>query len=186
MRIISGEKRGLKLKEVPSEALFRPTLDRVKESMFDIIRFSLEGKALDLFSGTGQLGIEALSNGCEQVVFCDKDPEALKLTRENVKKAGYESRAEILDCDYKHFLKKRAKKAEFNVIFLDPPYESPLIEKSLGYISESDCLAADGTVLVETLKTKLLPDESGNLVKSKSYYYGQVALHVYKKREEKL
>lgn len=186
MRIISGEKRGLKLREVPSDAVCRPTLDRVKEAVFDIIRFNLSGKVLDLFSGTGQLGIEALSNGCDFAVFCDKDKESLKITRDNIKRAGFENRSEVLDCDYKKFLRHRTKKGEFKIIFLDPPYETPLAEKSLQYISDSDCLLSDGIVVVETLKTLEKPSEVGNLIKQKSYYYGRVALHIYKKKEENI
>ena len=112
LRVVGGEKRGLKLREMPKDATCRPTLDRVKVAMFDIVRFELSGKALDLFSGTGQIGIEAISNGCEKAVFCDKDPVSLRITRENIKKAGFESRAEVLDCDYKNFLRHRAKKGE--------------------------------------------------------------------------
>ena len=183
MRIVSGEKRGLKLKEIPADAACRPTLDRVKEAMFDIVRFSLSGKALYLFSGTGQLGIEALSNGCDSAVFCDNNIDSLRFTRENVKKAGFEDRAEILDCDYKNFLKHRAKKDEFGIIFLDPPYRTPLAEKSLRYISEAECLKDGGVIVLETLKEMSMPSEVGDLICKKSYSYGQVALHIYVKRE---
>lgn len=186
MRIVSGEKRGLKLKDIPKEATCRPTLDRVKEAMFDIIRFDISGKVLDLFSGTGQLGIEAVSNGCDFAVFCDKDPNSLRLTKDNIKRAGFENRTLVLDCDYKNFLRKRAKKDEFKIIFLDPPYETPLIEKSLKYISDADCLSDDGIIVAETLRTLTQPDEVGSLIKTKSYCYGQVALHIYKKKEENI
>lgn len=186
MRIVGGEKRGLKLKEIPKDAVCRPTLDRVKVAMFDIIRFDLKGKALDLFSGTGQLGIEAISNGCEKCVFCDKDPVSLRLTRENVKKSGFEDRATVLECDYKRFLRHRATSGEFNVIFLDPPYESLLAEKALGYISDADCLAPDGVIVAETLKEKILPEEVGRLEKVKTYAYGQVSLHIYHRKEENI
>ena len=186
LRVVGGEKRGLKLREMPKDATCRPTLDRVKVAMFDIVRFELSGKALDLFSGTGQIGIEAISNGCEKAVFCDKDPVSLRITRENIKKAGFEDRAEILDCDYKHFLRHRAKKDEFKVIFLDPPYETPLLEKSLAYISDAECLTEDGVIVAETLREKEMPEEVGNLIKTKSYAYGQVALHIYRRKEENI
>lgn len=186
LRVVGGEKRGLKLREMPKDATCRPTLDRVKVAMFDIVRFELSGKALDLFSGTGQIGIEAISNGCEKAVFCDKDPVSLRITRENIKKAGFESRADVLDCDYKHFLRHRAKKGEFKIIFLDPPYETQLLEKSLIYISDADCLTEDGVVVAETLWEREMPDEAGSLVKTKSYAYGQVALHIYRRKEENI
>ncbi len=186
LRVVGGEKRGLKLREMPKDATCRPTLDRVKVAMFDIVRFELSGKALDLFSGTGQIGIEAISNGCEKAVFCDKDPVSLRITRENIKKAGFESRAEVLDCDYKNFLRHRAKKGEFKIIFLDPPYETQLLEKSLIYISDADCLTKDGVVVAETLREREMPDEAGSLVKTKSYAYGQVALHIYRRKEENI
>lgn len=186
LRVVGGEKRGLKLREMPKDATCRPTLDRVKVAMFDIVRFELSGKALDLFSGTGQIGIEAISNGCEKAVFCDKDPVSLRITRENIKKAGFESRSEVLDCDYKNFLRHRAKKGEFKIIFLDPPYETQLLEKSLIYISDADCLTKDGVVVAETLREREMPDEAGSLVKTKSYAYGQVALHIYRRKEENI
>lgn len=183
MRIVSGEKRGLKLNDVPPTVTCRPTIDRVKEAIFDIIRFELEGKVLDLFSGTGQLGLEALSNGCEEAVFCDNNEHSIDLIKRNVKKAGYENRSKVLNCDYKHFLKHVAKPKEFKIILLDPPFGSILADKSLNYISQQDCLADDGIIVLECDKTENHDERIGNLKLRKKYTYGKVAVLIYIKEE---
>ena len=179
MRVVSGEKRGLKLHEIPPEVSCRPTTDRVKESIFNIIRFHLQGNALDLFGGTGQLAIESVSNGCEKAVICDHSPASLKLIRRNVKKAGYEDRITVFDCDYKKFLRHRAQKNEFSLIFVDPPYHTPLAEKSLCYIEESGCLSPDGVIVVETAADENLKERYGVFTLRKKYCYGQIAVRIY-------
>lgn len=179
MRVVSGEKRGLKLCEVPLDAPCRPTTDKVKEAMFDIIRYRLEGKALDLFSGTGQLGIEAVSNGCTEAVLCDNSQESLDIIKKNVKRAGYEDRTRILLTDYRRFIKTGAKKEEFSVIFLDPPYASGLMAKALTAIDEFGILAPKGVILAETSAETFLPETVGSLILEKRYRYGTIAVHLY-------
>ena len=92
MRVISGSKRGLKLFTPAEDEEIRPTLERVKESIFNLIQFDLEGKVLDLFAGTGQMGIESISRGVELAVFCDNQKESLDLVRKNIKRAGFETK----------------------------------------------------------------------------------------------
>lgn len=183
MRIVSGEKRGLKLCDVPKEALCRPTTDRVKESVFNIIRFSVKGRALDLFGGTGQLAIEAVSNGCRSGVVCDNSPISLELIRRNVKRAGYEDKITVLNCDYKNFLRRQAQKHEFSLIFLDPPYHTPLAERSLCFISEADCLAKDGIVVLESSADEPFEEIYGGLRLRKKYVYGQIAVRIFERTD---
>ena len=144
----------------------------------------MHGRALDLFAGSGQLGIEALSNGCDSVVFCDHDAISMKLVKENVKRAGYGSRSEILDCDYKHFLKYKAGREEFDVIFLDPPFDSLLAGKSLTYIAGADCLKPGGLIVLEAPLDSGFQTVYGNISLKKTYRYGQIAVHIYTKAGE--
>ncbi|MBQ8928863.1 MAG: 16S rRNA (guanine(966)-N(2))-methyltransferase RsmD, partial [Oscillospiraceae bacterium] len=124
MRVISGTARGRKLKE-PDGRRVRPTTDKVKESMFNIVQFHIQDAAvLDLFAGSGQLGIEALSRGAESVTFVDSARDSVKLVRENVRTAGFEDRAQIFQTDAIGFLEHCGK---FDLIFLDPPYDTDLI-----------------------------------------------------------
>ncbi len=186
MRVVSGEKRGLKLCDVPPSVTCRPTADRVKEAMFDIVRFRLGGRVLDLFGGTGQLGIEAISNGCETAVICDNNADSISLISRNVAKAGFTDRISVLHTDYKRFIKNNAGKGEFNVIFLDPPYNCELLEKAMNYIDEYGILADDGIIIAESAVETAIPDTFGSLKLEKSYRYGTVAVRIYSyPKEEK-
>ena len=119
MRVITGTARGIQLK-TPEGMVTRPTTDRVKEAMFSIVQFDLPGAAvLDLFGGTGQLGIEALSRGAASAVFVDLRDDACKLIKENVKRAGFEKEASVIRSDYLAYLKCCDRK--FDIILLDPP-----------------------------------------------------------------
>ncbi|MDF2686354.1 MAG: rRNA ((966)-N(2))-methyltransferase RsmD [Clostridia bacterium] len=179
MRIIGGEKRGLKLNELDAEVVCRPTIDRVKEAIFDIIQFEIEGDALDLFAGTGQLGIEALSRGCEKAVFCDNNEISIKLIKANIKKAKYEGKSELLFCDYKKYLKHTAKPDSFKLIFLDPPYDTEYAVKALELIEERQLLKKNGIVVLECGKKEEKPQNIGNLSLKKRYFYGQVSVLIY-------
>lgn len=128
MRVITGTARGRRLKE-PQGMDIRPTTDKVKESMFSILQFDIEGRrVLDLFGGTGQLGIEALSRGASEVVFVDKSAAALKLIRENLELCGLSDRARVRNGDSLAYLRSGEK---FDLVFLDPPYDTGLLEQAL-------------------------------------------------------
>ena len=129
MRVITGTARGRKLKDLPGLDT-RPTTDKVKESIFNIVQFDIEGRrVLDLFAGTGQLGIEALSRGAEKCVFVDQSREAAKVIGENVKTTGFENRSRVAQGDAISFLTSCREK--FGLAFLDPPYASDLLDKAL-------------------------------------------------------
>lgn len=184
MRIVGGEKRGLKLNELDDGVVCRPTIDRVKEAVFDIIQFDIEGNALDLFAGTGQLGIEALSRGCDKTVFCDNNENSIRLIKANIKKAKYEDRAEILFCDYKKYLKYNAVPDSFKLIFLDPPYNTELAVKALELIEERQIIRKDGIVILECGKEEEKPQNIGSLSLKKRYNYGQISVLIYTSKVE--
>ncbi|MDR0862067.1 MAG: 16S rRNA (guanine(966)-N(2))-methyltransferase RsmD [Oscillospiraceae bacterium] len=181
MRVISGALRGKKLRE-PTGMDVRPTTDMVKESIFNIIQFDIEGRrALDLFSGTGQIGIEALSRGAASVVFVDAAKDSIALTRENIKLAGVEDAATVVQSDAMSYL---ARGERFDLIFLDPPYDSPFLERSLEKIIEFDILKEHGIIICETRADRKTPEVSAPLVPMREYRYGKVKLALFGRSEE--
>ena len=178
MRIISGTAKGRRLKEPGGNAI-RPTTDMVKESIFNIIQFDIEGRrVLDLFAGTGQLGIEALSRGAAGVTFVDESNDAIKLVRENVKSLGFEDKATITRGDATAFLRQGGG---YDVIFLDPPYDSGLMEKALNSIIEFDMLKDNGIIICETNVERQLPEVDLPYKKGKEYRYGKIKIALYGK-----
>lgn len=179
MRVIAGKAKGIPLK-TPDGMRTRPTIDRVKEALFSIIQFELPGaNVLDLFGGTGQLGIEALSRGAKKVVFVDSDDKACKLIQENLKKTKLQSEAEIIRSDYLEYLNRTKEK--FNIIFLDPPYAEVFLENALNRITEIDILQSGGIMVTERPLGKELPWEFDHFTRSKDYKYGKVLLTIYRK-----
>ncbi len=180
MRVISGLKRGLKLYNIPESFVSRPTSDRVKESIFDTIRFSLKGIVLDLFSGSGQLGIEALSNGADFCYFCDNNKVSINLTKKNIDKSGYSDRSEIVCSDSHLFLKKISKEKQFDCILLDPPFGNDILIKCLKFIGENDCLTTTGIVVVETSSDIVLSENYSKIRIVNKHIYGAVCIYIYK------
>lgn len=175
MRVITGLARGRKLFE-PEGMDIRPTTDVVKEAIFNIIQFDIEGrKVLDLFAGTGQLGIEALSRGAESAVFVDQSKAAVKLVKENLKKTQLEG-GRVVQGDSISFLGGREK---FDLIFLDPPYQTALLENALDNIVKFDKLSTGGIMVCESPTDKELPELAQPYQKLKTYRYGKVRITVY-------
>lgn len=179
MRVITGKARGVSLK-TPDGLVTRPTADRVKEALFSIIQFEVPGaKVLDLFGGTGQLGIEALSRDAKSAVFVDEREDACKLIRENLKRTRLEETARVVRSDYADFLKKCRE--TFNIIFLDPPYAEKFLENALNLITEIDILETGGIIVAERpVEKDQLPDFSG-YTRSKDYKYSKTILTIYRK-----
>lgn len=176
MRVITGTARGRKL-QTPQGFDVRPTTDNVKESMFNILMNDIEGRrVLDLFAGTGQLGIEALSRGAESAVFVDKDPESLKIIKSNLALCRFE--AEVVRRDALDYLDLCGK---FDVIFLDPPYDSGLYEPVLNKVNSFDLLNDGGIIIAESRREMAFPDMKEPYFKRKEYYYGRVKLCTYVK-----
>ena len=179
MRVITGKARGVQLK-TPDGMLTRPTTDRVKEALFSIINFEIPGaKVLDLFGGTGQLGIEALSRGAKSAVFVDAREEACKLIRENLKRTKLEQDAKVVRSDYLDYLGRCRE--QFNIIFLDPPYAEVFLENSLNRITEIDILQSNGIIVTERPLGKELPWELEGYTRSRDYKYGKTLLTLYRK-----
>lgn len=179
MRVITGKARGIQLK-TPEGMLTRPTADRVKEALFSIINFDIPGaKVLDLFGGTGQLGIEALSRGASSAVFVDAREDSCKLIRENLKRTKLEKDAKVIRSDYMDYLNRCRE--QYNIIFLDPPYAEVFLENSIKRITEIDILQSDGIIVAERPLGKELPWEFEGYTRSKDYKYGKVLLTIYRK-----
>ncbi len=174
MRVISGTKRGKKLRE-PDNYDIRPTTDMVKESLFNIIQFDIEGRrVLDLFAGTGQLGIECLSRGAAEVTFVDQSREAVTIVKDNLKRCGFEAR--VVQSDSIAFLGRGEK---FDVILIDPPYATNLVDKALEIINSVDILTEGGIIMCESGREKPMPDMNMPYFKCKEYNYGKVKLTTY-------
>ena len=176
MRVITGTARGRRLK-TPDNYDIRPTTDNVKESVFNIIQFDIEGRqVLDLFAGTGQLGIECLSRGAAGAVFVDRDKDAVRIVKDNLKTCGM--KATVLQEDSISFLNHCGK---FDVIFIDPPYDSDLYESALKIINLVDILSEDGIIICEARREKVLPEMTEPYRKRKEYDYGKVKICIYTK-----
>ena len=179
MRVITGKARGVQLK-TPEGMLTRPTADRVKEALFSIINFDIPGaKVLDLFGGTGQLGIEALSRGAEAAVFVDQREDACKIIRENLRRTKLEGQGRVVRSDYLDYLRRCREK--FNIILLDPPYAEVFLENALKSITEIDILQSGGIIVAERPSGKELPYEFEGFTRSKDYKYGNTVLTLYRK-----
>ena len=179
MRVIAGKARGTQLK-TPEGMLTRPTADRVKEALFSIIQFDLSGaEVLDLFGGTGQLGIEALSRGAKRAVFVDMQEKACRLIRENLKKTHMEDQASGVQGDYLAYLNRCREK--YHIIFLDPPYAEVFLETALKRITEIDILHSGGIIVTERPLEKALSAEFDGFTRSRDYKYGKTVLTLYRK-----
>lgn len=150
MRIITGSARGIVLSTLEGDAT-RPTADRAKEALFSMIQFDIEGRrCLDLFAGSGQLGLEALSRGAEYCVFTDEAREAVDIVLANAKKTKLFDKCRISAIPYDRYLKSAADKEKFDVIFIDPPYSSDYIAEALRLISEGNLLRKGGRIVCES------------------------------------
>ena len=179
MRVITGKARGIQLK-TPEGMQTRPTADRVKEALFSIIHFDIPGaKVLDLFGGTGQLGIEALSRGADNAVFVDAREDACKIIRENLKRTKLETQGRVVRSDYLEYLRRSREK--FDIIILDPPYAEVFLENALNCIAEIDILQTGGIIVTERPLGKDLLCEFEGLTRSKDYKYGNTLVTLYRK-----
>ena len=179
MRVITGKARGVNLK-TPDGMQTRPTTERVKEAMFSIINFDIPGaRVLDLFGGTGQLGIEALSRGAKSATFVDAMDTACKLIKENLRRTKLEADAKVIRSDYMDYLKRCRE--QYDIIFLDPPYAEVFLENSLKRIAEIDILQSGGIIVTERPLDKELPYEFDGYSRSKDYKYGKILLTIYRK-----
>ncbi|MCQ2472148.1 MAG: 16S rRNA (guanine(966)-N(2))-methyltransferase RsmD [Clostridia bacterium] len=180
MRVITGTARGRVLETLPGEDV-RPTTDRVKEAMFSIVQFELEGRRiLDLFAGSGQLGIEALSRGASNAVFVDSSKDSVHCVKSNLLKTGLKSNAVVIQTDSLNFIK--TSKETFDVAFLDPPYAKGLLQAALPFVAQR--MSDGGVIVCEHPKGEEMPLEANGFVLFREYKYGKTALTVYRKKED--
>ena len=177
MRVISGCARGRRLKELPGMDT-RPTTDKVKESLFNIVQFDIEGRrVLDLFGGTGQLGIEALSRGAASCTFVDQSRQAAAVIRENLTSTGLSDRARVHQGDALGFL--AGCHGKFDLVFLDPPYHTNLLEQCILAVGTFDILSEHGIMVCESAEQSVLPQLPPPYEQGREYRYGRIKLTVY-------
>lgn len=181
MRVISGSLKGRIIKGDKIKGT-RPTMDKVKQSLFAMIQdYVQDSICLDLFAGSGSLGIEAISNGASMVHFVDKNRICYETIKDNIKTFKVEDRAHIMMDDYKKALTYfKNNNIKFNLIFLDPPYKENLINEVLEFIDESDLLIDDGQVVCE-FSSEILNDTYGKLKVIKNRTYGDKEVKIYKR-----
>lgn len=172
MRIIAGTARSMPLKTIEGKDT-RPTTDRIKETLFNILQMDVPGSVfLDLFAGSGGIGIEALSRGAMEAVFVEKNPKAMECVKENLKKTHFERKGMTMQMDVMTALYKLEGEKQFDYIFMDPPYNKELEKSVLTYLSGSSLLADEGIIIVEASKeTKFdYAEELGyTIIKEKEY-----------------
>jgi len=183
VRVIAGECKGRPLKAVPGTNT-RPTTDKIKESIFNMIGpFFDGGKGLDLYGGSGGLGLEALSRGMEHLIFIDKDQKAIHTIKENIKQCNYEDKTEVFRNDAKRALKALHKREmQFDMIFLDPPYAKQMLLKDMEEIDKLELLSPEGSIVTEHGTDVTLPEEIGNFYQVRQETYGKTTtITIYKR-----
>lgn len=182
MRVITGSARGAKLSTLEGEDV-RPTGDRVKEAIFSMIQFEIEGRTvLDLFAGSGQLGIEALSRGARLAVFVDQSPAAVAMVKQNLQHTRLFQKARVLHTDYTSFL--AGVKEPFDIALVDPPYSKGLVEAALPLLSQH--MSPGGVIVCEVAGKDTLPEQAGEFILSQTKRYGKTAVGLYRRREPQL
>ncbi len=180
MRVITGTARGRKLYTLEGDDV-RPTTDIVKEALFSIIQFEIEGRrVLDLFGGSGQLAIEALSRGADSAVIVDMSKSAIDVIKKNLEITSFSKKAVVVNSDALSFLQRRTEK--YDIALLDPPYSKGLIEKALPKVSE--VMNDSGVIICEAPYKEELPETAGSFTLQRKYRYGKTGLFLYRATQE--
>lgn len=180
MRVITGTARGRRLKTLEGSDV-RPTTDRVKEAIFSVIQFDIEGrKMLDLFAGSGQMGIEAISRGAEGVVFVDSSADSVDVIKDNLKNCDMMKSAVVIQSDAQMYLNgsASASKDKFDVAFLDPPYGKGILQSVLPLVAQ--VMKQSGAIICECPLNEKLPEFAGEFTVSKEYRYGKIKVTFYR------
>ena len=181
MRIITGKARGMKLATLDGEDITRPTTERVKEGVFSAVQFDIAGKrVLDLFAGSGQMALEALSRGADSAVLIDENTDAIAIIKENAKKTGVMKQCAISRMDYSEYLKSVAGKERFDIVFLDPPYRFKVNRDIILYMRENSMLSKEAIIISEQ-------DEKNKDIdgfEKKEYTYSSKYVSIYRRIEE--
>ena len=180
MRVITGTARGRRL-VTPAGLATRPTSEMAKEAIFSIIQFELKGAmVLDLFAGSGQLGIEALSRGARGAVFVDCAKEAADAIRQNLSTTGLGQNARLMQADAIPFL--RSCRDTFDIALLDPPYQQGLVEEALQLLPTR--MSPGGIIICETERNEVLPTPGEGFTRRKEYRYGKAKVTTFRREEE--
>ena len=179
MRVITGSARGRRLQTLEGQDV-RPTPERIKEAVFSIIQFQIEGRRfLDLFAGSGQMGVEALSRGAREAVFVDVRKDAAQIVRDNLEKTGLSQQGRVVNMDSLAFLSQ--PNGKFDLAFLDPPYRTGLLEQALE--KTTAVMNPGGVILCEHPTDEELPDQAGDFVKRKDYRHGKIFISLYRHKD---
>lgn len=177
MRVITGSRRGRRLETLGGEDITRPTSQNVKEAIFSMIQFEIEGKrALDLFAGSGQLGIEALSRGATFCTFVENNKQAKAVVERNIEHCGLGDCAQVVLTDAISFTKRNAK---YDLVFLDPPYHTDLIVRAMQNLQQN--VSDDGIIICETASDEKLPENFADFSVYRVKRHGKTKISVYRK-----
>lgn len=186
LRIITGTAKGKKLITLEGEAT-RPTSERIKEAVFSSIQFDLEERrVLDLFAGSGQLGLEALSRGASKAFFTDSAREAIEIVKKNAALCGFSDRCKYLVSDWRNYIRKASGKEKFDLVFVDPPYAMECCAEALERLEKSGILANGAIVVLESGTEEINPEEFPNFECIKSTHYGKktfINIFIYRENE---
>lgn len=175
MRIITGSAKGKKLQSLEGDAT-RPTSERIKEAVFSSIQFDIEGRrVLDLFAGSGQMGLEALSRGAERATFIDLSREAMEVVKQNAKTTGFFDQSHFLVSDWRNYIRKASGREQYDLVFVDPPYAMECCADAAAYLKKTELIIPGAIVVLESGEEEVLMDDprlSGYRV-IKSTHYGK-------------
>jgi 16S rRNA (guanine966-N2)-methyltransferase len=178
MRISGGSERGRRV-AAPQRSGTRPTAGRVKQALFNILSHRIsDARFLDLYAGTGLVGMEALSRGAEHTTFVESQTDGCRLLKKTLESCGYTDRSTVYRMTAEHFVKQPPSKP-YDVVFVDPPYHSGKLDKMLPTLGASVIIAPGGVVVIEHFHKVQLPEHTGHLIRGKSYRYGDTFLTVY-------
>ena len=176
MRVITGSARGKRLKTLEGQDV-RPTTERVKEAVFSIIQFDIEGRLfLDLFAGSGQMGIEALSRGAKGAVFVDSARNSINVIKQNLTSTGFLENSKVLNTDSIAFI-SRSQSEKFDIAFIDPPYGTGLLQKALPLVALQ--MKQTGTIICERPLNEEIPEKINGFVLDRNYRYGKIMISTY-------
>lgn len=179
MRVITGSARGRRLETLEGEDV-RPTTDRIKEAVFSVIQFEVEGRSfLDLFSGSGQMGIEALSRGAKTAFFIDNSKKSIETVKKNLKTTKLETNAKVFSMDYMSFLAVNTE--EFDIAFLDPPYRTGTLQKALELVAGA--MKDTGIIIAENPLDEEILSNYGNFVLDRQYRYGKIKVSTFRHKD---
>ena len=177
IRLTGGSKKGQSIRSIKKEGL-RPTSSKVREALFNIIGPQLRGsRFLDLFAGTGSVGIEALSRGAAHVTFVEREAEIFRLLKENIERLEIGTESTLIRADAIKFLNRGVA---FDLIYADPPYQAPVLEKLLPAVAGGDMITSNGLLIIEHFKKNHLPSAWGSLELTRRYPYGDSILSIYR------